>query len=569
MPQLIDVPGHGEVEFPDDMSDEQIAAAIQPTMLPKPSGGPGALSRFGAGLMDQVYGIGQMVSRAMEATPQTRALKTVAAPFQQAAGIPTDIDQAIREREQAYQASRGPAAGMDWARVAGNVVSPALAVRGAGMAASLPQRILAGAKQGAVSQAVMPVTGDDFVADKAAQVGLGAATGAAAGPIADRLARVISPLSTRAPGTLAAMPPTQAVRHAQDVQALLSEGVQLMPGQIAGGAARRIEEAATSMPIAGDVIRAAQRRGIESFDRAVINRALAPIGEKLPDDVPMGNEAVERTYELISRAYDKVKPNLRLQADARYTNELATVRGMAQNMHPAYKRQFENILKNEVDGKFTPHGLMSGEQYKGVDAALGQLARKFGRSQDANQNLLGDALQETQAILRRMALRQNPQAAPQLRAADAAFAQYRRIENAAARQGAKEGIFTPAQYSAAVRAVDASKNKRAFAQGRAMGQEFSTPAESVLAKTVPDSGTPLRLFTNLGAGGVGAAYTPDLLGTALGIGAAYTRPGQWLLRNALTARPGFAEPSANLLQSALVPAGALALPPTLNDAFQR
>jgi hypothetical protein len=29
MPQVVEVPGMGDVEFPDDMSDDQIAAAIQ------------------------------------------------------------------------------------------------------------------------------------------------------------------------------------------------------------------------------------------------------------------------------------------------------------------------------------------------------------------------------------------------------------------------------------------------------------------------------------------------------------------------------------------------------------
>jgi hypothetical protein len=33
MPQIIEVPGHGQVEFPDGMDDDQIAAAIKKSML--------------------------------------------------------------------------------------------------------------------------------------------------------------------------------------------------------------------------------------------------------------------------------------------------------------------------------------------------------------------------------------------------------------------------------------------------------------------------------------------------------------------------------------------------------
>lgn len=37
MPQIIEVPGHGQVEFPDGMSDADIAAAIQKTLVPAPA----------------------------------------------------------------------------------------------------------------------------------------------------------------------------------------------------------------------------------------------------------------------------------------------------------------------------------------------------------------------------------------------------------------------------------------------------------------------------------------------------------------------------------------------------
>jgi len=48
MPKIIDVPGHGHVEFPDNMSDDQIVAAIQRNM--KPAETPGTMTSIGAGL---------------------------------------------------------------------------------------------------------------------------------------------------------------------------------------------------------------------------------------------------------------------------------------------------------------------------------------------------------------------------------------------------------------------------------------------------------------------------------------------------------------------------------------
>jgi hypothetical protein len=51
MPQIIEVPGHGEVEFPDDMSDEQIATAIKRTLSPA-RGATGDWGRGASGSWD-------------------------------------------------------------------------------------------------------------------------------------------------------------------------------------------------------------------------------------------------------------------------------------------------------------------------------------------------------------------------------------------------------------------------------------------------------------------------------------------------------------------------------------
>jgi hypothetical protein len=63
MTQIIDVPGMGEVEFPDDMSDEQITAAIKSSMEPAP---PRA---FGAELLRQAKLTGRDAVSAVAALP--------------------------------------------------------------------------------------------------------------------------------------------------------------------------------------------------------------------------------------------------------------------------------------------------------------------------------------------------------------------------------------------------------------------------------------------------------------------------------------------------------------------
>lgn len=85
---------------------------------------------------------------------------------------------------------------------------------------------------------------------------------------------------------------TIAPRLKEGVNRLLNAGVKLTPGQMAGGPAQRIEDAATSIPIAGDMISAAQKRSQESFNTAAINEAVEPGGVRLDKVGP--DELIER-----------------------------------------------------------------------------------------------------------------------------------------------------------------------------------------------------------------------------------------------------------------------------------
>jgi hypothetical protein len=118
------------------------------------------------------------------------------------------------------------------------------------------------------------------------------------------------------------------------------------------------------------------------------------------------------------------------------------------------------------------------------------------------------------------------------------------VENAAGKQGAKEGVFTPAQLESAARALDSSLRKRSFAHGKALMQDLGTAGDTVLAQKLPDSGTASRLMYGLGGAGAGAGYLaagiPGVAatGAGLGLGAlAYSRPAQNALVSLMTKRP--------------------------------
>lgn len=331
-----------------------------------------------------------------------------------------------------------------------------------------------------------------------------------------------------------------------DVKALMDAGVTPTPGQIAGGGWKRAEEALTSVPVLGDSIKAAQGRGIEQLNTAAYNRALSPIGEKLPAGMT-GREAVDHVESALSARYDALLPKLSTQADPKFTQDMAGLQGMVANgaIDPTVGASFQRILQNDVLSKFQGQQSITGQTLKDIESDLGQHIKRLGQSTDADQRLVGDALQEAQSSLRSLVQRTNPGAADELSAINTGWANFKRVQAAAGGVGADGGTFTPAQLQSAVRAKDGSKDKGAFARGEALMQDLSDPAKSVLAPKLPDSGTPYRglMSAMTAAGGAAALGHPIVAaGTALGAAlgpAVYSTPAQKLLAKILTERgPG-------------------------------
>jgi hypothetical protein len=157
----------------------------------------------------------------------------------------------------------------------------------------------------------------------------------------------------------------------------------------------------------------------------------------------------------------------------------------------------------------TGAGRMSGETFKEIDSEIGRLARGYAGSAVNDERQVGDALRTAQKSLRDMLARQNPDKARAIRAADKAFAKLLRVENAGARVGAADGVFTPAQLRAAVRALDPSLRKRGFAHGKALMQDFAESGQANLPSQVANSGTTDRALLNALALGGGAYIDPS------------------------------------------------------------
>jgi hypothetical protein len=262
-------------------------------------------------------------------------------------------------------------------------------------------------------------------------------------------------------------------------------GVQLTPGQMTGGALQRMEEAFTSTPIAGDFIKSAQNRSVQTYNRVAIDQALDPLGAKLPTNVDIGRKGISAANKIVSKAYDDALGTVTVAPDAQFANALAAasqtpIRG---SLNDDLLTAIDNINKNIT-------GPISGKELKLVDEELGAQIRSAPNSPTGRE--LQNRLSGLRIELDNLLARTNPDALAGKKAADAAKARLIRVEEASASAGAPGGNFTPAQLAAAIKRYEGGPRNSRYARGEALMQDLSEAGSEVLPRTVPDSGTAYR-----------------------------------------------------------------------------
>ena len=445
-------------------------------------------------------------------------------------------DEGARINEQQIKEARGPNAGTDWLGTGIEVANPINYAGGGLMRGGGLVRALAG---GALAGAMQPATGGgDFWTQKAEQAGVGAAGGAVGMGVGNALGRMVAPLGG-------------------DAGALARAGVRLTPGQMAGGMARRAEEALGSQPVVGSMVRHAQNAALADFNRAAINRALEPMGARLPPGVAAGNEAIGAARTTLGAAYDRLLPRMSFTADRQFAADLQNLGTLVSEMPPPQAAQFRTIVRNRLMQRLQPNGRMDGETLKQVESELANAAAEWRPSGDAAHRQLATALDEVRNLLRQNLQRQNPAHAGELQNINAAYARFKRVEAAAANRSTSDGVFTPGDLLTAVKRGDRTAGKGAFARGDALMQDIAQQGQRVLGRILPDSGTTERLAWGGLVGGAGLGISP---GAALALGGAtapYTRPGLNFLRLMATMLPN----TRNYLSQGVRQAAPYAAPP--------
>jgi hypothetical protein len=310
-------------------------------------------------------------------------------------------------------------------------------------------------------------------------------------------------------------------------QSLANAGVtQMTPGQLTGGMLKSFEDKMTSIPILGDFITKARGRSIESFNKAVGNQALEPIGETLERGTAAGHDTIQEVHDKLSNAYDHVVPNIRLNPDQQWFQDLRDIYNRNVQMLPEqHQDQFDRIINAEF-GRPAP---LSGEKAKVIEGNLNRLAGVFGGSADANQQLLGQALGSTVEAMRANMERTNPMFAQELQRINQGYAMYARMRTAAQNRRGSEGVFTPGDLLTAVKRGDRSVGKGSFAMGNALMQGFAEAGQRVLPSTIPDSGTTGRALAGIAAGSGAAYLSPKLAAGVAAASVPYLQPSMAIL----------------------------------------
>lgn len=298
------------------------------------------------------------------------------------------------------------------------------------------------------------------------------------------------------------------------VQQAIDRGWLPTMGQAGGPVARVVENAAAKVPSLRGGIDAGRKDAWDSYSTSEANRVIemargAPTRE-------VGERAVTASENAVDTLFDTVKPHIRLppMAKSRAVAQTQNAINAMPGLTPRDRRTVVEIVNSELR-PYTARGrALTGEEFKRMDANLGNEARRLENSTVVAEQRQGAAIRIAQRNLRD-ALRPTSSApASTMRDLDAANRAYFEnipLRDAATKAGSKTGKFSPTQLQQANNRVD-------------IPSETTLPAREIAERTPPTTSAPsTKGGTMLAAGaGTGAMLAAHNLGVdplvALGIG---------------------------------------------------
>jgi hypothetical protein len=274
-------------------------------------------------------------------------------------------------------------------------------------------------------------------------------------------------------------------------------------GQRMGGIVNSAEEKLQSLPLVGDAIRGTRDRARDQAERGIFNDALGQVGERLPDDVPLGTEAHTYKQGVENRVYSQARAGMNFVPDGQFGQDLGQLQRQVGTLADNSQTRFARIWEDAVVRRLRNNGgRLSGDAYKDAHSDIGDAIRGIRKSPNGDGEL-ADALEAMQSTLDGAARRNSPPEANALMdQADAMYARGVLIDRASSLAGGEPGRMSPSQYARAVKGEAGGVRGRQFNAGNALNQDLAT-SFAQLGDAVPNSGTFDRAAMTLGAGGLG------------------------------------------------------------------
>lgn len=309
-----------------------------------------------------------------------------------------------------------------------------------------------------------------------------------------------------------------------------------------GKSIQKTEQALTSMPLSGAVISGGLETSFKDFNKALGNKVLAPLGEKLPKTAQSGNEMITFIRDKLDKSYDDVVQNAHFGDYFDPKTQTGTIErlwnGMTQatnQLIPKQREAIQNDLTDNIIKNIEDYPILSGAQFRNMEKELGRQANK---AFEEGKEALGEAYSQVQSMLRTELSLQNPAIARQLTKTHEAFKLFKPVEKAASMRGAREGVFTPQQFKSS---AETSAGRTGVASGRGQMIPESQASMDVLGGTLPNSGTADRALSSLTAGKVleGAVNVGTLGIPLIGASAIYNPLSLRAMSKMATDRPEF------------------------------
>jgi len=327
-------------------------------------------------------------------------------------------------------------------------------------------------------------------------------------------------------------------RVSKQARQLIKEGVPLTAGQAMGGAVRAVEEGLGAVPIVKEFVKEAKDRATSGFTSATMNRALKPIGEKLPKDFG-GTKAFDEAMEIISDRYKEVIPSLTVGSAEQMTTAVQKgIRDAVENQPTLYGKDLKefNDLVDNIFSKMPKKGSVDGKVLKEIESRLGSAARtkiKTGRPDTAF------ALNDVKAAFRQELARQDETGSEALFAVNEAYKNILPVEKAVNKALAEGGKFTPKQLMQSMR----QQAPRQAARGKMTDQDFAQAAQEIIGRSSREGAlvaplTGLAVGQQALSGNIGPMT--QLLGTAALAAPMYSRAGVPITRGLLSGVGGAA-----------------------------